>query len=878
MAITQDNDGRAITASIVLYAKTNEKDPEELTVSDYEEYQKWADQHDLGLRANYATTFEDMLKWTEKITDEDVGEYKEFEGLRTVEPVIDKQNEEYRYPGVPAEQTQPEVAEALERWREEVDDDVKENTPLLYWLLGTGTPPYKMEKGDADYDTKPHGEMRCGNCEYYYEGMDGSGVCSQVRGNIQRSHWCRLWEEAELDLDDLPVDHPEAPEVKSVEKAEDTDEDPVGMAFVHRHEAGADLFLKQDDGEGGWVPYEGEQGGTGWENTETGDVRYTDEPPGPTAEFVEDGQVLEGVTDLGELSPGDDIQVGDEIYEVQAVQEGPTGDMFTRVEFEGQEFTVKQDDVRAQVLGEALETGDYDVERGTYEGELAESLVKGQLNEKGSDGFQNVRQLQHNLSDVENEKLLLDVLEEEASNRNSKTAVDRIKGRCSAVGIEESRINDSLPGGGIDVDELDNIVMEEVAEGQPVVVTPDTFPGITEPVKGEIHDIVQEKVGSLNGVYIEPEEDLDYLQEGQVVEINGEEYEIDRIYEDENGNPDPSFVDPDDKTPIIDDDYPEFSDFEEEAEIVEDIDNDLLPVSIDSAEEEIYYQDGERPDDPYPAPGYDSAQEELIGTKVFDGYSTKRGIENRDAVERIIEHADTSELKEVVNMAHDGDTASINGRMAGAILYKRGEGGITQAVDFDFDDASSAGADKQEVMQSAEETFEKLDTTTAVGLAAHTSEVSMESYSALGCYKSGSERIVIDQISSWSTTEDTVAHEFGHSMHYLMGVAGDSHRDNTDKSNIEDYKFNVTAEKAFTDDPVAESFQDDFKDFVDDYEERLKKDGKYSTHLRDYQNTNANEVFAVAFGQWIDDPTKLEEKQPELKRIFEEHFGSGDSE
>jgi len=874
MAITQDNDGRAIASSIVLYAQTNGIDRGELTVSDYTEYQKWADQHDLGLRANYATTFEKMLNWTEEISDEDVAEYKEYEALDTVEPVIDKQNEEYRYPRVPDEQTQPEVAEAVERWREEVDEETKENVPLLYWLLGTGTPPYKMEKGDADYDTKPHNDMRCGNCEYYYEGMDGSGVCSQVRGNIQRSHWCRLWEETELDLDDLPVDHPEAPDVKSVEKVEDPDDDPVGKAFIHRHDAGADVFLKQDD-DGGWVPYEGPQGGTGWEHTERDEVVYDDEPPGPTAEFVEEGQVLEGVANLGELSPGDDIQVGDDIYEVQAVQEGPTGDMFTRVEFEGQEFTVKQDDVRAQVLGQALETGDYDVERGTYEAELAEAIVQGDLNEKGSEGFQNVRKLQHNLSDVENEKLLLDVLEHESDNRNSKTAVDRIKGRCSAVGIEESRIQDALPGGGIDLDELDNIVMEEVSEGQPVVVDPSTFPGVSEPVKGTINTIQSGDVPHLSNVYVDPDEDLDYLQEGQVVEINGERLEIDRVYTDDNGDPDPSFIDPDDKTPILGDAIPDFDDFGEEAEIVEDIKNDALPVALDSAEEELYYQDGERPDDPYPAPGYGSAQEELIDTKVYSGFSTKKGISNRESVERFIEHAETEELKEVVNMAADGETADINGRMAGAILFKRGEGDIRQAVDFNFDDEANASVDRQEVVQSTEETFEKLDTVTAVGLAAHTSEMSLESYSALGCYKSSSERIVIDEMSKWS--EDTVAHELGHSLHYLMGVAGDTNRDNTDKTNIEDYKFNVSTNYGLTDDENAKSFQKEFKDFVADYEDRLKNEGKYSTQLRSYQNTNANEVFAVAFGQWIDDPSKLEKTQPELKAIFEEHFGSGDT-
>jgi hypothetical protein len=797
---------------------------------------------------------------------------EELDGVDMVADIHTKQGEEFRYPRVPTEKTPEEVAEAIERFHEEVPEDVKEKTPLLYWLLGGSTPAYKMEKGDADYDTVPHGDMQCKNCEYYYESPDGTAICSQVRGDVQADHWCRLWEDGGIDLD-------KSPEVKSVEKVEDPDEDAVGKAFVHRHEAGADLFLKQEN-EGGWVPYEGPQGGTGWENTETGNRVYTDEPPGPTAEYVDEGQVLEGVTSLGELDAGDDIKVGDEIYEVQAVQEGPSGQMFTRVEHEGMEFTVTQDLIEAQVLGEALETGDYDVEQGTYEAELAEALVKGQLNEQGTEGFQNVRQLQHNLSEVENEKVLLDVLEHEAKNRNSKTAVKRIKGRCSAVGIEQSRIDSVLPGGDLDLDELDNVTMEELAEGQSVVVDPSGFPGVNEPVKGDVHTIDD---GAMSrNVYVEPDDDLDYLQEGQVVEIGGERLEIDRIYEDENGNPDPSFVDPSDKTPIIGDDIPDFSDFEEEAEIVQDVDNDLLPVGLDNAEEDLYYENGERPDDPYPGAGYGSATEELDDLQVFEsagvGFTSTRkgGIENREALERIQKHATDEELRDYIEenrSSVNGDVRE-NARAAGAILFKRGEGDIDDVVNLRTTSQDEADATPEEVRQSTRETFEKVDTTTAAALAAHTESMKLDSYSALGCYTPTSQRITIDEYGSWS--EDTVAHELGHSLHYLMGVKGDSHRDNTEKDSAEDYKFTVN--NSGLNDEQAEQFADEFEDFVEQFEEDLKDKSEHFVRLRGYQTTNTNEVFAVAFGQWIDNENKLKHKQPELYDMFEEYFGSGGDE
>ena len=98
------------------------------------------------------------------------------------------------YPDLPIDDAHPGVNRA-------VRDALEDNPPneadgaLLYDILGAGTTPYKMGKGDADYKTEPQGDQACGNCEYYYEGAQGdSGVCSHVRGNdIQPEHWCRLW-------------------------------------------------------------------------------------------------------------------------------------------------------------------------------------------------------------------------------------------------------------------------------------------------------------------------------------------------------------------------------------------------------------------------------------------------------------------------------------------------------------------------------------------------------------------------------------------------------------------------------------------------------------------------------------------------------------
>lgn len=65
---------------------------------------------------------------------------------------------------------------------------------LLYWLLGSGTQPYKMTKEESDYRLHPVQGEKCGNCRFAYKNMShGYLVCSSVQGDIQSGHWCRLW-------------------------------------------------------------------------------------------------------------------------------------------------------------------------------------------------------------------------------------------------------------------------------------------------------------------------------------------------------------------------------------------------------------------------------------------------------------------------------------------------------------------------------------------------------------------------------------------------------------------------------------------------------------------------------------------------------------
>lgn len=100
----------------------------------------------------------------------------------------------YEYPEAGPEDAPPEVQDAVERFREDVPDEVKADTPLLYWLLAESTPAYKMAKQDADYQAEPNAEERCANCEYFYTGADGESICAQVAGGIEPEAWCRLYE------------------------------------------------------------------------------------------------------------------------------------------------------------------------------------------------------------------------------------------------------------------------------------------------------------------------------------------------------------------------------------------------------------------------------------------------------------------------------------------------------------------------------------------------------------------------------------------------------------------------------------------------------------------------------------------------------------
>ena len=98
-----------------------------------------------------------------------------------------------RYPRAGTRVAQPEVQAAVARFRQ-LPVVQRENNVLLYWLLGDGTPPYKMGQVDAEYGIPRVRGQRCGNCEFAFQHVGtGEYICSQIRDSIRPERWCRLW-------------------------------------------------------------------------------------------------------------------------------------------------------------------------------------------------------------------------------------------------------------------------------------------------------------------------------------------------------------------------------------------------------------------------------------------------------------------------------------------------------------------------------------------------------------------------------------------------------------------------------------------------------------------------------------------------------------
>lgn len=101
----------------------------------------------------------------------------------------------YEYKDIPMNKLHSGVKEAVKDFHK-LPQRQKERRPLLYHVLQSGTPEWKMSKEDSQYaDISPAEGQYCGNCRFAYEKVvqPGRYICSKIRGTIQPEGWCKLW-------------------------------------------------------------------------------------------------------------------------------------------------------------------------------------------------------------------------------------------------------------------------------------------------------------------------------------------------------------------------------------------------------------------------------------------------------------------------------------------------------------------------------------------------------------------------------------------------------------------------------------------------------------------------------------------------------------
>jgi len=102
------------------------------------------------------------------------------------------------YPELPTEKSPPEIKKFLRRIVEEKSEEEIKNQILLYKMLGTGTPEYKMSKEASEYTDQASGHQKCINCEFLYQKVpSGEYICSQIRGKVEPEGWCNQWKKAD---------------------------------------------------------------------------------------------------------------------------------------------------------------------------------------------------------------------------------------------------------------------------------------------------------------------------------------------------------------------------------------------------------------------------------------------------------------------------------------------------------------------------------------------------------------------------------------------------------------------------------------------------------------------------------------------------------
>lgn len=153
----------------------------------------------------------------------------------------------------------------------------------------------------------------------------------------------------------------------------------------------------------------------------------------------------------------------------------------------------------------------------------------------------------------------------------------------------------------------------------------------------------------------------------------------------------------------------------------------------------------------------------------------------------------------------------------------------------------------------------------------------------IGSYNAENREIKIERnyLRHSDTEASTTVHEIGHAVHYMLGLNYGTDHDNSHMNpghwwlEFDTHPDANEETEAFYD--TLEAEWESMREYAEQEEDEsvFLPDDDLNEPLRDYQKTNGNEFFAVAFAHWVNDFNSLLRKQEGVAKAFDEYLGGG---
>lgn len=583
-----------------------------------------------------------------------------------------------------------------------------------------------------------------------------------------------------------------------------------------------------------WVPYQGPQGGEGWQNAETGEVRYQDQKPTPVDSSTED------MLDSGEnTDPGTR-----ELRSVYDENDKPS------VNPERVNLDLKQGDVGFFDLepGDVVEWEDPKYERLTTNiiGDSYDPLDSSvQFSNGVSLSFDYFNQHVDSFLVNPRDKVSTSVEEDDADEEDteggetpsgSTTGEETQTGEESTSGeadresnTEDPDISPDQDGNPVNVVDVDNLsVGDEVYFGfgdnykRSTSIAEITSP---EDGKGEIIFTNDESIG------IDLLEEVGLAQPGGLTD-SAIQWQEGEAPEEAQGSP--------------------VEEVQEESESV------------------------------YPVDGYESPSEE-IRDREFRSSQTHQGLENYESARRIADNISTEELADFVESRMDSyilQYASDDNEhglwwgvlaarqdsdydISDVVEIKNFRGGSGDDMEYEVDDAVF------ELQRAMSTSMDPLQ----AGKAIHaTSGINITNLTGntRGAFNSTTGILELDE-QNFEYQPSISTHEFGHAWQYGSGI-NSSFRNNRGV-NPENWRVNFSS--AVGSPERTNDMIDRLRTEFERYRQRAIDYGEVASEVDSYQRTNGSEFLAVTFNHYFEDTASLRDTHPELELFYEEYVGGG---